>query len=95
MAGQGSSSGACTRCANAKGHSDPRRPDDVRDALAEAAAAEGLSLTGYVRRELEHLARRSQRVRDNAAVVRQTQNQIDAHVDRDLILSTLHDGRGD
>lgn len=70
-------------------------PDEVRDALAEAADAEGLSLTGYVRRELEHLARRSQRVRDNAAVARQTQNRVCAHVDRDLILSTLHDGRGE
>ena len=50
-------------------------PDDVRDALAEAADAEGLSLTRYVRRELEHLARRSRRVRDNAAVVRRTQSK--------------------
>ena len=70
-------------------------PDDVRDALADAAEAEGLSLTGYVRRELEHLARRSQRVRDNAAVVRRTQEQVGARVDRDLILSELHGGRGD
>jgi hypothetical protein len=69
--------------------------DDVRDALAEAAAAEGLSLTRYVRRELEHLARRSQRVRDNAAVVRRTQEQVGARIDRDLILSALHDERGD
>jgi hypothetical protein len=70
-------------------------PDDVRDALAEAADAEGLSLTGYVRRELEHLARRSQRVRSNAAIARRTQKQVGARVDRDLILSELHDGRGD
>jgi hypothetical protein len=70
-------------------------PDDVRDALAEAAAAEGLSLTGYVRRELEHLARRSQRVRDNAAVVRRSQAQVGTRIGRDLILSELHDGRGD
>lgn len=70
-------------------------PDEVRDALAEAARAEGLSLTGYVRRELEHLARRSQRVRDNAAVVRRTQGQVGVRIDRDVILSELHDGRGD
>jgi hypothetical protein len=70
-------------------------PDEVRDALAEAAAAEGLSLTGYVRRELEHVARRSERVRDNAAVVRRTQSRVRADVGRDLILSELHDGRGD
>lgn len=70
-------------------------PDEVRDALAQAADAEGLSLTGYVRRELEHLAWRSQRVRDNAAVVRRTQNRVGGHVDRAIILSALHEGRGD
>ena len=70
-------------------------PDEVRDALAQAADAEGLSLTGYVRRELEHLARRSQRVRDNAAVVRRTQSEVGARIDRDLILSELHEGRRD
>lgn len=70
-------------------------PDDVRDALAEAAAADGLSMTGYVRRELELLARRAQRVRENAAVVRETQSRVAAPVDRDTILSVLHGGRGD
>lgn len=69
-------------------------PDDVRDALADAAQAEGLSLTAYVRRELEHVARRAQRVRANAAVVRQTQSQVGGRVDRDTILSALHEGRG-
>lgn len=68
-------------------------PDDVRDLLAAAAAAEGLSLAGYVRRELEYLARRSQRVRDNAAAVRHTQRQIVSHVDREAILTALHEGR--
>lgn len=68
-------------------------PDEVRDLLAAAAAAEGLSLAGYVRRELEHLARRAQRVRDNAAVVRHTQRQIAGDVDRQAILTALHEGR--
>lgn len=70
-------------------------PDDVHEALAEAAAAEGLSLTRYMVRELEHLARRAQVVHANAAVVRQTQAQVRAHVDRDTILTALHEGRGD
>jgi len=70
-------------------------PDEVRDALAQAADAEGLSLARYVRRELEHLARRSQRARDNAAVVRRTQSEVGARIDRDLILSELHEGRRD
>ncbi len=70
-------------------------PDDVRDELAAAAAAEGMSLTRYVRRELEHLASRAQRVRENAATVRQAQARIGGGVDREKILSTLHEGRGD
>lgn len=70
-------------------------PDQVRDALAEAARAEGLSLSAYVRRELEHLAQRAQVVRDNAMVIRQTQAAVRGSVDRGMILSTLHEGRGD
>lgn len=70
-------------------------PDAVRDALAEAAQAQGLSLTGYVRRELEHLANRPQVTRDNAAVIRQTQTEVDGRVDRRAILSALHEGRHD
>lgn len=70
-------------------------PDDVHDALAEAAAAEGLSLTRYMLRELEHLAWRAQLVRSNAAVVRQTQARVRGHVDRGSILAALHEGRGD
>ncbi len=54
---------------------------------------QGLSLTGYVRRELEYLAKRPHVVRDNAAVVRQTQAVVGGRVDRDMILSTLHEGR--
>ena len=70
-------------------------PDDVHEALAEAAAAEGLSLTRYMVRELEHLATRAQVVHANAAVVRETQAKVRGRVDRDTILSALHEGRGD
>lgn len=68
-------------------------PDDVHDALVEAAEAQGLSLTRFMRRELEHLAKRSQAVRDNAAVIRQTQVKVRGRVDRDTILTALHEGR--
>ncbi|WP_428342884.1 hypothetical protein [Mycobacterium sp.] len=70
-------------------------PDDVHDALAQTARAQGLSLTRYVLRELEHLAQRAQVTRDNAAVIRQTQARILARTNRDVILSVLHEGRGD
>lgn len=69
-------------------------PDDVRDALARAASTEGLSLTGYVRRELEIVARRTQRAQENAATVEQTRARVGGAVDRDAILSALDDGRG-
>lgn len=70
-------------------------PDDVHAALIEAAAAQGLSLTRYMLRELEHLADRSRAVQANAAVIRQTQSEVRGHVDRDTILAALHEGRGD
>ena len=70
-------------------------PDDVHLALTEAADAQGLSLTRYMLRELEQVARRSQAVRANAAVIRQTQAKVRGHVDRDTILTALREGRGD
>ncbi len=69
-------------------------PDHVHHALTDAAEAQGLSLTRYMLRELEHLAKRSQAVHANAAVIRQTQSEVRGHVDRDTILAALHDGRG-
>jgi uncharacterized protein (DUF1778 family) len=70
-------------------------PDDVHDALVEAAADQGLSLTRYVLRELEHVASRAQTVRSNAAIIRQTQNAVRGKPDREAIVSVLHEGRGD
>ena len=55
----------------------------------------GLSLTRYMLRELEHLAKRSEAVRANADVIRQTQEKVRGHVDRDTILTALHEGRRD
>jgi hypothetical protein len=68
-------------------------PDEVHDALAEAAREEGMSLAGYARRELEQIAGRRRRVRENEAVVRQTQERLGVRVDRSVILSALHEGR--
>lgn len=69
-------------------------PDEVHDALAEAAETQGLSLTRYMLRELEHLAKQTQIVRDNAATIRRTQARVQGRSDRDTILSVLHEGRG-
>ena len=70
-------------------------PDDVHEALAAAAAADGLSLTRYVLRELRQTARRAQIVKANASVVAETQAKVRGSVDRDTTLAVLHEGRGD
>ncbi len=50
-------------------------------------------MTRYVRRELALVASRAQRARENAAVVQKTQSRVGQAVDRETILSTLHEGR--
>lgn len=70
-------------------------PDDIHEALTQAAAAQGLSLTRYIRRELEQVAQRAQVVRANAAIARQTQSAVRGEVDRGAILEALRQGRGE
>lgn len=70
-------------------------PDEVHDALASAATAQGLSLAKYMRRELEQLAKRARAVQHNADVIRDTQAKVRGHADRGTILAALHAGRGD
>lgn len=70
-------------------------PDDVHTALAEAAREQGLSLTRYMLSELEHLARRPQVVRDNAAVIRRTQEKVRGRLDREEVRSVLEEARGE
>ncbi len=68
-------------------------PEDVHEALREAAGAQGLSLTRFVLGELERVASRAQVVHDNAAVVRATQARVGGAVDRETILAAVRDGR--
>jgi hypothetical protein len=70
-------------------------PDEIHDALTSAAGEEGLSLTRYMLRELEQLAARAHAVKNNAAVIRETQARVKGDVDRATILTALHEGRGD
>ncbi len=70
-------------------------PDEVHDALSDAAKAEGLSLTRYMLREMEQLAKRAQVVLNNTAVIRETQAIVRGRAGRDLILKALREGRGE
>jgi hypothetical protein len=69
-------------------------PDDVHDALLAAAKDQGTSLTRYLQRELAQVARRATVVAANAEVVRETQAEVRGTVDRETILSVLHECRG-
>jgi uncharacterized protein (DUF1778 family) len=68
-------------------------PEDIHDALAAAAAAQGLSLTKFMLREMQNLARRAEAVHSNAIVIRQTQAKVHGHVSQEEILRVLHEGR--
>ncbi|MFD3704741.1 hypothetical protein ACFWUP_16515 [Nocardia sp. NPDC058658] len=70
-------------------------PDDVHDALVAAAAAEGLSLTRYLLRELNQVARRTQIVQHNSEIIHRTRDEVGASLDRETVLSVLREGRGE
>lgn len=70
-------------------------PDDIHDALREAAQARGLSLTKFLLRELEQVARRAQFVQPNAVVVRETQAKVRGKVARQTIRAALDEGRNE
>ncbi len=70
-------------------------PEEVHKALADAAESEGLSLTKYMLRELEHLATRVQVVHNNSGVIRETQAKVHGRVNRSIILAAIQEGRGD
>lgn len=63
-------------------------PDDVHARLKERAAAERLSLSDYVARELTELVR----YRSNAEIVEESRAR-QLNVSREDILAALHEGR--
>jgi hypothetical protein len=70
-------------------------PDRVHAALVEAAEAEGLSLTGYLQRELAWLADQPAISRHNMDVIRATRAKIHVVVDDQAINDALAEGRAE
>lgn len=68
-------------------------PDRVHAALVEAAEAEGLSLTGYLQRELAWLADRPVIARHNMDVIYAAQAAIGVRLDSETISRVLAEGR--
>lgn len=53
-------------------------PDDLHDALVDAARAQGLSLTRFAQRELEKAIRRQQAISRNQATARRARRHMRA-----------------
>lgn len=68
-------------------------PDRVHAALVEAAEAEGLSLTGYLQRELSWLADRPAIARHNMDVIYAARSSIGVTLDSESIDEALVAGR--
>jgi predicted HicB family RNase H-like nuclease len=68
-------------------------PDEVHEALSEAAAAEGLSLNRYVLNELNQVARRRAVVAHNKQVLREGRRRVKGNVSRTAVLDALQAGR--
>ena len=68
-------------------------PDDAHAALLSAAEARGMSLTAYVRKELEAIARRAEVARRNAQVINEAKAAIGSPVDRAAIHAALAEDR--
>ena len=68
-------------------------PDDVHATLVDAAEAQGLSLTHYLRRELDHLARLADVHDHNFRVTSEVRRSMRTTVDRSEILAALDEGR--
>jgi hypothetical protein len=70
-------------------------PERVHAALVEAAEAEGLSLTGYLQRELAWLADQPAIARHNMDVIRRAREQIDVRLDSETIAAAVAEGRAE
>ena len=67
--------------------------DETYAALSRQAADRGLSLSQYLRRELDDLARIGDALAHNERVIRDLRSKIQADVTREEIVAALHEGR--
>jgi hypothetical protein len=68
-------------------------PDEVHDKLTGLAEDQGLSLSAFMRREMEHMARRAEAAQRNTEVLRAARKKIRSRVSTAEIVAAVHDGR--
>lgn len=68
-------------------------PDEVHDKLVGLAEDQGLSLSAFMRREMEHVALRAEAAHRNTEVVRAARKKIRSRVPTDEVVAAVHAGR--
>ncbi len=68
-------------------------PDEVHDKLTGLAEDQGLSLSAFMRREMEHMARRLEAAHRNTEIVRAARKKIPSRVPTEEIVAAVHEGR--
>jgi hypothetical protein len=68
-------------------------PDEVHDKLTGLAEDQGLSLSAFMRREMERMARRSEAAQRNNETVSAARRKIRSRVPTDEIVAAVHEGR--
>lgn len=69
--------------------------DETYESLSRQADRRGLSLSQYLREELDALARRNESIAHNLRLVREAQTDPGRKVSRAAILAALHEGRSE
>jgi len=68
-------------------------PDEVHDKLTVLAENQGLSLSAFMRREMEHSACRAEAAHRNTEVMKAARKRIRSRVPTEEIVAAVHDGR--
>jgi hypothetical protein len=68
-------------------------PDEVHDKLTGLAEDQGLSLSAFMRREMEHMARRAEAAQRNTEILRAARRKIRSRVSTEEIVAAVHEGR--
>lgn len=68
-------------------------PNETHEALTAAARSRGMSLSHFLRTELEDLARRDQQQAENLTTIIETRRQITNRPGRGDLLDAIEDGR--
>ncbi len=68
-------------------------PDEVHDKLTGLAEDQGLSLSAFMRREMEHMAQRAEAAHRNSEIVRAARKKIRSRVPTEEIVAAVHEGR--